>query len=83
MVEKRATVTCPECGRTEAFGKLGRARSFIETHRSETGHDATWELHRLAAGVERAGDDAGVCGRAECTATKSPLYLGDDASDRD
>ena len=78
MAEKRATVTCTECERTETFDRLARARSFIETHRSETGHEATWELHRLAPGVERAGDDAGVCGRPECTSEESPLYLGDD-----
>ena len=77
MAEKRATVTCPECGRRETFDNLGRARSFIERHRDETGHDATWDLHRLDAGVERAGREAGVCGRPECTTRDSPLYLGD------
>ncbi|RLM53293.1 hypothetical protein DVK02_13955 [Halobellus sp. Atlit-31R] len=76
MAAKRATVTCPECDLTETFDKLATARSFIESHRSETGHDPTWELHRLAPGVERAGDEAGVCGRPSCTTEDSPLYRG-------
>ncbi|MFB6092486.1 MAG: hypothetical protein ABEK02_05700 [Haloquadratum sp.] len=80
MAETRATVTCAACDHTETFDKLAAARSFIERHRAETGHEATWELHRLAAGVERAGDDAGVCGRTGC-ATDSPLYLGDEEPD--
>lgn len=78
MAEKRATVTCPVCDLTETFDKLEPARSFIETHRIETGHDATWELHRLDAGVERAGDQAGVCGRPECSADDSPLVRTDE-----
>jgi hypothetical protein len=77
MAATRATVTCPVCERTETFDHLGTARSFIETHRRETGHEAAWELHRLDAGVERAGDEAGVCGRPERTTGDSPLYLGD------
>jgi hypothetical protein len=83
MAAQRATVTCTECERTETFDRLARARSFIETHRTETGHEATWELHRLAPGVERAGDDAGVCGRPGCTSEDSPLYLDDETSVRD
>lgn len=73
MPESRATVTCPECDFAETFAKLGAARSALETHRTETGHDVTWTLHRLAPGVERAGDDAGVCGRPACTNPDSPL----------
>jgi hypothetical protein len=78
MADQRVTVSCPACDRTETFEKLGPARAFIETHRTETGHEATWELPSLAAGVERAGDEAGVCGRPECTTTDSPLYQGDE-----
>ena len=63
MTERRTTVTCPTCGFEESFGKLAAARSRIEEHREETGHDPLWELSRLAPGVERAGDEAGVCGR--------------------
>lgn len=78
MAEKRVTVSCRACDRTETFEKLGTAREFIETHRTETGHEATWELHSLASGVERAGADAGVCGRPECTTTESPLHQGEE-----
>lgn len=73
MGQPRATVTCPDCGFEEPFAKLGDARSALETHRTETGHDVTWTLGRLAPGVERAGDDAGVCGREECGNPDTPL----------
>ncbi|MFT4885004.1 MAG: hypothetical protein ACI8U4_002523 [Natronomonas sp.] len=78
MTDERVTVSCPACDRTETFEKLGTAREFIETHRTETGHEATWELSSLAPGVERAGDEAGVCGRPDCTTTESPLYQGEE-----
>ncbi|WP_042663207.1 hypothetical protein [Haloferax sp. ATB1] len=58
----RATVSCPTCGLEERFSKLADARLRIEEHRAETGHDPTWELGRFAPGVEKMGDDAGVCG---------------------
>ncbi|MBP1987101.1 DUF7542 family protein [Halolamina salifodinae] len=77
MSQQRVTVDCPECGLTETFDGLGSARSFIEDHRTETGHEATWELPQLASGVERAGDEAGVCGSPDCTDTESPLYQGE------
>lgn len=77
MSQKRVTVSCPDCALTETFDGLGSARACIEDHRTETGHEATWEFGALAAGVERAGDEAGVCGRPECTDTESPLYQGD------
>ena len=69
------TVSC-DCGLTEVFDSLGAARAFVEEHRTATGHDPTWEFGKLAAGVERAGDEAGVCGSPECTDTDSPLYQG-------
>jgi hypothetical protein len=69
----RATVTCPDCEFTAVFERLPAARSAVETHREETGHEADWELGRLSPGVERAGDEAGVCGRPECTTADSPL----------
>ncbi|MGM0591192.1 MAG: DUF7542 family protein [Halobacteriota archaeon] len=65
MAARRATVTCPTCGFEETFDKLGDARYCIEAHREETGHDPLWELSRLSPGVERAGDEAGICGRCE------------------
>lgn len=78
MAGKRATVTCPECDLDETFTKLATARERIEDHRTETGHEATWKLHELSAGVERAGDDAGVCGRPGCTNPDSPLLHEDE-----
>lgn len=73
----RATVTCPDCDYAEEFPKLGDARAALERHGRATGHDPTWELGQLTAGVERAGDEAGVCGRPECTDTDSPLFRED------
>jgi hypothetical protein len=66
------TVTCPDCALHETFDRLAPARSLIESHREETSYEAVWEVGSLSPGVERAGDDAGVCGRSEC-ATDSPL----------
>jgi len=56
---------------------LGAAREAVERHRVETGHEPTWTIGSLDAGVERAGDEAGVCGRPDCTDTSSPLYRGE------
>lgn len=70
------TVSCPACDLTESFDSLGAARAFVEEHRTETGHEPTWKLPSLAEGVERAGDEAGVCGRPDCTDAESPLYQG-------
>jgi hypothetical protein len=61
MPDHRATVTCPTCGFEADFDKLGPARLAIDQHREETGHEAQWELSRLAPGVERAGDLATTC----------------------
>lgn len=76
MTDDRATVTCPECGLDETFARLRTARERIADHRAETGHAAMWDLHSLDSGVERASDDAGVCGRPECTNRDSPLFRG-------
>jgi hypothetical protein len=73
----RATVTCPDCDLHETFERLADARSLLDSHRDETGHEAVWELGRLSPGVERAGDEAGVCGRPEC-ASESPLSQVDE-----
>ena len=74
MPSERATVTCGECGFEKTFDRLRDARMAVEQHRTATGHDPTWELYGLSAGVERAGKDAGVCGRPDCTNANSPLY---------
>lgn len=76
MTDGHVIVSCPACEDSAAFDTLGEARSFIETHRTETGHEATWELPDFDSGVQRAGDEAGVCGRPECTSSDSPLYQG-------
>jgi hypothetical protein len=78
MAEKHVTVSCGACDLTETFDKLATARECIETHRTETGHDPTWELPELASGVERAGAEAGVCGLPGSTTTESPLYQGEE-----
>jgi hypothetical protein len=65
MTHTRATVRCPDCGLIETFERLQSARTFLETHRKETGHDPDWELAALSSGVERAGAAAGVCGIPE------------------
>lgn len=65
MPSHRATVRCPDCDLTETFEKLQPARTRIESHRGETGHDPYWELGELSTGVERAGAAAGICGRCE------------------
>jgi hypothetical protein len=74
MSGERATVTCGDCEFEESFDRLRDARTAVERHRASTGHDPTWEIGSLAAGVERAGEDAGVCGRPGCTNEDSPLY---------
>lgn len=69
-----ATVSCPACELRETFEKLGEARACIETHRTETGHEATWELAGLDEGVERAGEQAGVCGIPGSVDPDAPNY---------
>jgi hypothetical protein len=73
MDSARVTVDCESCAFTETFSSLRRARTALEDHRRTHGHDADWSIDRLSAGVERAGADAGVCGRPECTTSDSPL----------
>jgi hypothetical protein len=77
MTDQRATVSCPDCDLAESFDKLGAARERIEEHRTETGHEAVWDLGLLDAGVERAGEEAGVCGRSDCGDEESALFRDD------
>lgn len=72
----RVTVTCPDCGLEESFSKLRDARERVDDHEAD-GHDPDWQIEQLASGVERAGDDAGVCGRPDCTNPNSPLVRDD------
>ena len=55
-------VTCTECAYEEAFSTLRRAREAMDAHERGTGHAVDWSLAGVAAGVEAAGDAAGVCG---------------------
>ncbi|GGL71979.1 DUF7542 family protein [Halocalculus aciditolerans] len=69
----RVTVTCPDCEFEAAFSKLRDARECVDDHERD-GHDPDWRIDRLTAGVERAGDDAGVCGGDDCN-PDSPLLV--------
>ncbi|MCF2208271.1 hypothetical protein KVP04_03530 [Halobacterium salinarum] len=66
-------VSC-SCGFEAAFDRLRDARGVLAAH-EDAGHDAEWEIQRLASGVEEAGADAGVCG--DPTPPASPLYRSD------
>ncbi|SEH50348.1 hypothetical protein SAMN05192561_103211 [Halopenitus malekzadehii] len=73
MAPSRVTVDCASCGFSETLSSLRRARTALDEHRRTHDHDVDWSIDRLSAGVERAGADAGVCGRPECTASDSSL----------
>ncbi|WP_336037905.1 DUF7542 family protein [Halobacterium yunchengense] len=70
------TVVECSCGFEAGFDRLRDAREAVDAHES-AGHDADWDIRRVAPGVERAGEDAGVCGRPECTDEASPLFRDD------
>ncbi len=73
MERTRVTVRCADCSFETEYDGLPAARAALDDHESTTGHDATWEIGTLAAGVSQAGADAGVCGRPECVNEDSPL----------
>ena len=73
------SVRCDDCAYEAAFDSLRRARTAVSDHERATGHAVEWEIGSLAEGVERAGADAGVCGRAECANPDSPLLDRDAA----
>ena len=66
-------VRCSDCEYAATFESLQDAREAMDDHERGTGHAVEWELGRLSSGVERAGDDAGVCGRDGCGNPDSPL----------
>ncbi|QZP39489.1 DUF7542 family protein [Halobaculum magnesiiphilum] len=66
-------VRCDECSYEETFGSLRAARTALDEHERETAHTVDWYIGGLPPGVERAGDDAGVCGREGCANPDSPL----------
>ena len=72
-------VRCDDCSHEAAFGSLRRARTALSEHERATGHAADWEIGSLTDGVERAGDDAAVCGRARCANPDTPLLDHDAA----
>nr|WP_233340930.1 hypothetical protein [Haloprofundus sp. MHR1] len=73
MDEGNIVIECRDCTLVESFANLGRARVALDDHESETGHSVDWQINRVAAGVERAGADAGVCGISGCVNADSPL----------
>ncbi|GAB7091952.1 hypothetical protein JCM18237_22230 [Halorubrum luteum] len=73
MSRTRVTVRCGSCEYTETYDSLRRARTAVADHEAETGHSPGWSIDRLAAGVEQAGADAGVCGLPGRTNPDSPL----------
>jgi len=72
MDAERIVVSCQDCEFCESFSSLGQARLALAEHES-AGHAVDWQLSRLAAGVERAGADAGICGIDGCENPDSPL----------
>lgn len=66
-------VRCDDCSYEETFRSLRAARTALDEHERETAHALDWYIGGLSAGVERAGDDAGVCGRDGCANPDSPL----------
>ncbi|SEO90624.1 hypothetical protein SAMN04487948_10775 [Halogranum amylolyticum] len=73
MDEGNVLIECRDCTFRDSFANLGRARVALADHESETGHGVDWQINRVADGVERAGDDAGICGVSGCTNTESAL----------
>ncbi|RKD89064.1 DUF7542 family protein [Halopiger aswanensis] len=72
MGEETVVVECRDCEFRESFTNLRRARVALDDHES-TGHDVDWQIDRVAAGVERAGADAGICGMPDCENPDTPL----------
>lgn len=73
MDGQNVVVRCRDCALEQSFEHLGRARVVLDDHESQTGHDVDWRINRVAAGVERAGADAGVCGIPGCENVDSAL----------
>lgn len=73
MSHTRITVTCSDCSFESDFDRLSAARVALADHEETTGHTADWTIVSLSAGVERAGNEAGVCGIPGSSAADSPL----------
>lgn len=74
-------VRCTDCAYAATFDSLRTARTALDDHERETSHSAEWDINRLSGGVERAGADAGVCGREGCVNPDSPLLDHDGTDD--
>ncbi|QZX99152.1 DUF7542 family protein [Halobaculum rubrum] len=66
-------VRCDDCSYEETFGSLRAARTALDDHERNTAHSLDWYIGGLSGGVERAADDAGVCGRERCGKPDSSL----------
>jgi len=82
MSETRVAVRCRDCSLAVTHDRLRDARAAVDDHERATGHRVEWSIDSLAAGVSKAGADAGVCGRPECANDESPL-VDPPASERD
>ncbi|SMO40121.1 DUF7542 family protein [Halorubrum cibi] len=81
MDRTRVVVRCTDCRFEATHDRLRSARETLADHEADTGHVVDWRIESLSPGVERAGEDAGVCGRPECANADSPL-VDRDTSDR-
>ena len=73
MTDTQITVTCADCSFETTFSRLPAARVALADHERATGHTVDWTIGSLSAGVERAGEEAGVCGIPGSSADDSPL----------
>jgi len=73
MARTRVRVTCLTCEFEATHDRLRTARTVLSQHETETGHDVDWTIESLAAGVEKAGADATVCGHTTGAPPDSPL----------
>lgn len=86
MSHTRITVTCSDCSFERVFDRLSAARVALDDHERTTGHTIDWTIGALSAGVERAGEEAGVCGIPGSSADDSllvhPIAPDHDAGER-
>ena len=73
MDEDNVVVDCYDCDFRGSFGSLGQARLALAEHESASDHAVDWQINRVAAGLQQAGADAGVCGSPGCENPNSSL----------
>ncbi|MFC5277600.1 hypothetical protein ACFPM1_02280 [Halorubrum rubrum] len=81
MARTRVVVRCADCRFEATHDRLRSARETLADHETDTGHAVEWRIESLAPGVERAGADAGVCGRPARTDADSPLVADSPPAD--